>query len=255
MDQKNIAAPYTAVLLAAGYGSRISGHTDLPKCLLKINEQTLLERNLEIWKNFGLKKVNLVVGYKAELIMEVANRFKHELEIEYIFNHDFRNLGNTYSLYVGIKNILDPILIFDADLIYDEAILKNFLVEGVESSILIGNADIDDIECAKALIDGQGYVRKTVDKRALSDNELEQYQFAGEAIGILKFSREHTRKLAQNAETFLTHEKNKLLNWEHLLNEFLVSNSVSCCKTEETKWTEIDTYEDLLEAKNIFGGC
>lgn len=252
MDQKTLNNDYTAVLLAAGFGSRISNFTDLPKCFLTIQGKTLLERNFEIWKELNIKKVKLVLGYKSDLISELAQKYQNDFEISYSFNQDFRNKGNTYSLYLGIKDLKGPAIIFDADLVYDTQILKDFINNQQNSDILVGPVSIDDIECSKTLVNAQGFAQKTVDKRAISKEELELYQFAGEAIGILKFSQEETEKLSDAALHFLTQEKNQNLNWEHLLNQFLPSRQIGIHSLQTGRWLEIDTSEDYQEAQRIF---
>jgi len=250
---------YTAILLAAGYGSRIAGMTDMPKCLLEVNGESLLEHNLNIWKNLGIKRVKIVLGYKEELIREILKKYESDFEITTLVNEDFRNKGNTYSLYLGIKNwseVDQSALIFDADLIYDQAILEKFLseVKG-ESSILTGVGSLDDIECAKVLIEktDQGkWIRMTVDKRAVTSDELAKYEFAGEALGILSFSHKDTLSLEASAAEFLSHDENILLNWEHLLNIYFPAHEVSYEMTESKKWVEIDTPEDFNMAVEIF---
>jgi len=252
VDQK-IGEKYTAVLLAAGYGSRISELTKGPKSLLTINDKTLLEHHFEIWKDLGIKNINLVLGYEASAIEEVASKYEEDFNINYLLNEDFRNCGNTFSLYVGIQYLENTTsLIFDADLVYDKSILEKFLRDENENQILVGPSELTDIECAKTLIDQDGFVRMTVDKRAVTEEELSKYSFAGEAIGILKFSPKMTDKLAKQAGLFLRSKENINKNWEHLLNEFLPHNNVSTHFNDDGKWIEIDTPEDFKRAVELF---
>ena len=67
MDQKQKQLDqFSAIFLLAGYGKRISDVTKDPKCLLKINKKTLLNRNLSILKKLNIKNVTLVLGYKKK---------------------------------------------------------------------------------------------------------------------------------------------------------------------------------------------
>lgn len=253
MDQK-IGNEYTAVVLAAGYGSRISGMTSVPKCLLSLGGETLLERNFRIWKSLGIKKVSLVLGYEADQIKKVCAQYDNDFEFSFRLNEDFKNLGNTYSLLKGIESLNSGCLIFDADLAYEDRILKDFLESSLGNEILLGEGDLNDIECAKALVDEKNFVRKTVDKRAVTSDELEQFSFAGEAIGILKFDKDVTSKLEEAAIKFLDVKENQIKNWEHLLNEFLPNAEIGAFKTDSKRWVEIDTPEDFKQAESIFYG-
>lgn len=245
----------TAVILAAGYGSRISGMTDLPKSLLTLGGKSILQRNLEILKELEVRDVVLVLGFKSELIeAHVEELFKNSMNITYVYNHDYINYGNTYSLKVGIDKVqTESCLIFDADLVYEKVILKDFLIEDHGSSILVGDGELSDIECAKALSDSDGFVRLTVDKRSVSAEELKKYKFVGEAIGILRFQGTCLQELKKRTTHFLVRDENRLKNWEHLLNEFLVDNNVGFHHLTEGLWVEIDTPADYESAKDLFG--
>lgn len=252
MDQDQIKRDQTAILLAAGYGSRINSLTDGPKCLLEINGKTLLTHHFESWQRAGIKKVHLVLGYKAELIKQEAYKAAGQLELSFSYNEDYRNKGNTYSLGLALQKVQGAGIIFDADLVYEHDILKNFLDDPKEDLILTGPGELSDIECAKVLTDQEKRVFKTVDKRALSESELQDYQFEGEALGVLKFSSSTMKKLNQACEEFLSDTSQILLNWEHLLNQFLPIHPVFSHKTESSQWVEIDTPEDYKQGQKLF---
>ena len=242
------------VLLAAGYGKRIRALTDDPKCLLSIGGKSLLERHLETWKALGVKKVRLVLGYKSERVWEIADRYAADFDLSCLLNEDYERQGNTFSLYLGIRDLTGPCLIFDADLIYEARLLEDFFSDRCENQMLVGQGSLSDIECTKVLVDGGGRIRILADKRAVGEDELGRYRFAGEAVGVLKFSREYTRSLATMAEEFLAVEKNMPLNWEHLLNKFIRDNDVGVHCFERGKWIEIDTREDFESARQMFEG-
>ena len=250
--RKNTFEQYTAVILAAGRGSRISDLVTHPKCLLPIGGETLLERNFKIWMNLGIKKVNLVLGYEKQQILEVCQKYEDNFDFTFYYNDDYIRQGNTFSLYLGIKDLNNPCLIFDADLAYEEAILENFLKNGEKSELLVGEGSLSDIESTKTLVDETGLIRKTVEKRAVSEEELNQYDFVGEATGILKFSTEDTNHLSNLAKEFLNDSEKLHLNWEHLLNEFFHQADIGSYFFDQGKWIEIDTPEDYREAQGLF---
>ena len=56
-----------ALILAAGTGSRLGKHTkDNTKCMLEINNVSLIKHTLEKLNNIGIRKLILVVGYKKD---------------------------------------------------------------------------------------------------------------------------------------------------------------------------------------------
>ena len=56
------------VFLAAGKSSRIYKEVGKPKCLLKINNQSIISNLLKNLKGLKIKKINIVVGFKSNLI-------------------------------------------------------------------------------------------------------------------------------------------------------------------------------------------
>ena len=242
----------TALILAAGYGSRIADVTLNPKSLLPINEKSLMDWHFESLAKVGIKDVVVVTGYKREILEDYLEKFKSNFNLEFAVNDDYKVKGNTFSLFFGLEKVETDFLLFDADLIYDTEILRAFVEDRNTNSILVGESSIDDIECAKAMIDKDGFVRMTIDKRAVSAQEREKYKFAGEAIGILKFSKEYRDDMFNECKKFLADEKNISKNWEHVMNEFLHTHDMAIHQSISNKWVEIDNREDYERAQQLF---
>ena len=242
----------TALILAAGYGSRIADVTLNPKSLLPINEKALMDWHFDSLAKVGIKDVVVVTGYKREVLEEYLEKFKSNFNLEFAVNDDYKVKGNTYSLFFGLEKIETDFLLFDADLIYETSILRAFVEDKNSNQILVGEGSIDDIESAKALIDQNGFVRMTIDKRAVSEAEQAKYKFAGEAIGILKFSKEYRDDMFIECKKFLADEANISKNWEHVMNEFLHTHDMGIHKSVSNKWVEIDNREDYDRAQQLF---
>jgi len=58
-----------AIILAAGRGSRMESMTDeRPKCLVELNGETLLEKQLKALRAAGITEIGIVTGYKQEML-------------------------------------------------------------------------------------------------------------------------------------------------------------------------------------------
>lgn len=242
----------TALILAAGYGSRIAEVTDDPKSLLKVNNRSLMQWHFDSLKAVGIKDVVVVTGYKKEVLEDYLDKFKSEFNVTYARNDDFRVKGNTWSFFYGLEKVENDFLLFDADLIYETQILRSFVEDENANQILVGESSIDDIECAKTMVDQQGFVRMTIDKRAVSQEERQKFAFAGEAIGILKFSKQYRDDMFEACRSFLADPANVSKNWEHVMNEFLLSHDMGVHQAFSNRWVEIDNREDYEKAKSLF---
>src|SRR5579884_961450 len=60
-----------AIILAAGRGIRLQQPTEeqLPKCLLRFDGLTLLERHLRLLRKSGVEEVVLALGWRHELVL------------------------------------------------------------------------------------------------------------------------------------------------------------------------------------------
>ena len=232
----------TALILAAGYGSRIADVTLNPKSLLPINEKALMDWHFDSLAKVGIKDVVVVTGYKREVLEEYLEKFKSNFNLEFAVNDDYKVKGNTYSLFFGLEKIETDFLLFDADLIYETSILRAFVEDKNSNQILVGEGSIDQ----------DGFVRMTIDKRAVNEAEQAKYKFAGEAIGILKFSKEYRDDMFIECKKFLADEANISKNWEHVMNEFLHTHDMGIHKSVSNKWVEIDNREDYDRAQQLF---
>lgn len=78
----NLPKITTALLFAAGLGSRLKPFTDFhPKALAVVNGKTLLQHNLEYLKQFRIEKVVINVHHFANQIIEFVNTNNFGLEI------------------------------------------------------------------------------------------------------------------------------------------------------------------------------
>ena len=105
-----------AVVMAGGFGSRLSPLTDaIPKPMLPVGGRPLLERIIEQLKNVGIQNVTIATHYRPEVIKEhFGNGKAFGLEINYL-NEDCP-MGTAGCLGL-IKNPKKPLLIINGDIL------------------------------------------------------------------------------------------------------------------------------------------
>ena len=85
------------IILAAGRGSRLLPLTkDLPKCLLPLRPGvSVLEHQLAVLHECGIRDIIVVSGFKTRLIDEVITRFNTDsIKVENLFNPFFHVADN-----------------------------------------------------------------------------------------------------------------------------------------------------------------
>ncbi len=108
------------VIMAGGKGTRLRPLTNvLPKPLIPIGEQTMLEDIMDRFIECGCKQFYLSVNYKADFIRHYLDHFgKHNYNIEY-FQED-RPLGTAGSLSLLKDKINTTFFVSNCDSIIDD---------------------------------------------------------------------------------------------------------------------------------------
>ncbi len=106
-----------AVINAGGKGTRLHKYTSLiPKPMIKVNGISLLERQIVFFRNSGIRKIIIIVGYLGDKIIEYfGNGSKFNIKIEYI--QETKPLGSAGSLLYLKNKIKGDFILCFADLI------------------------------------------------------------------------------------------------------------------------------------------
>ena len=122
----------TALILCAGFGKRLNPLTkEIPKPLLKVNENTMLENCINLIIKLGLKKIILNTFYLEEKIINYINKNNYKIKIEII--KDGKEILNTGG---GILKMIysspdKDYLIFNPDTLWNENYLKDIKDAGI----------------------------------------------------------------------------------------------------------------------------
>ena len=234
------------VILAAGRGSRLKKKTyDVPKCMVKVKNKSIIEYNIKFIKKF--KKVIIITGYKSYLI---KNKFKKFKNIEFINNYKYGKTNMVYSFFCASK-LIDKykknIVICYSDIIFDhnyfELLKKNY-------SYVIGNSNWLELwkkrmDFKKIKSDAESF---EINKDILISigqkitNKFPKLQFTG----MIKF----TYFDFMLAKKFFKKIKNNKIDFTNFINKIIISKlfKIRVIKTNK-KWIEIDTLRDLKVAE------
>jgi choline kinase len=202
-----MAAPYQAVILAAGRGSRLTEHTrEMPKALLPIGPRSLadktptsfLRRQVEILRELGVRDIVVVIGCLKELILDEAKHW--DMQLKFVVNPtpatDMGTSGSLHSFQFASRSqhgVLDgtkQTLLMDGDIVYHRLALARLLEAPEQSSMLVSGAfDGDDEEVlAYGTVERPRFLGKGLTPALVSNEPC-----LGEAVGIVKFAPEdHT---------------------------------------------------------------
>ena len=236
-----------AVILAAGQGNRIrSVHGEHPKCLIEVDNATILDHQLKALSMAGINDVAIVVGYeKEQIINHVMSRKLSDIQrIHFIENPAFAITNNIYSLWLALEWVHgDSFIVLNADVIFDPEILDVAVRPHAPISMIVDPLWRD--ETMKVIILDDHVIR-------MSKN-ISREEFSGTYIGITVFSKAIQDRFFRKMEDVIAAGRvNEFFNVvvPELANEGV---PVGYTSTDGLPWAEIDDPVDLTFAqRNVF---
>ena len=237
-----------AVYLIAGRGSRLGETTDeAPKCLIPINREPLLTRSLRQISKLGVKKVILVVGYRNDDIKNEYQSSFHGMELCYIYNKDWETTNNLVSFYLAFPQIDSDYILLEGDLIYtDKEISKMSYPDSIAVSPF------------KSYMDGTIVTTKNdyVKMMYLKSSKIkpEKSETLYKTVNIYSFSKNNHKNFIQPSVNKLVENGSHQSYYEQAFATLIEKKSfpIKIIIFDNDTWYEIDTQEDLKEAKKLF---
>jgi len=237
-----------AIIIAAGRGSRLGEITEnVPKPLVEVNGESILGRQIFLFKQLGIDDIVVITGYKREKII-----FK---DVNYVVNHLYSSTEQLFSLMRARNFFSGELIVTFGDIIYDQEILnqmiseKGDLVLAFEKNWKESYANRSD---NPAIYSDFAHIKnKKVNKFFTNlDDESFDTDDVVEFIGMMKLSSNITEVfLTQYLEIEKEAEKLKIISFLEMLRSSGVDMSTYFVKN---KWCEIDTPQDLEIERSVF---
>ncbi len=232
-----------ALILNSGVGTRLKPTTNLlPKCLIEINDQTILERQLNALKQINIHDYIITTGpFEEKLIGFVNEKFK-DLNVTYVKNTYYDTTNYIYSIWLARNKIDDDILLLHGDLVFDPSLLERLINTKSNNYILVNNTIPLPKKDFKALV---------------LDNKIKKIgvNFFGENVyfcaPLYKIKKETMKIWIKKMNEFI--KNGKVASYaEDALNE--ITDQIDLLPLYYTKefCMEIDSHEDLKIAKEYF---
>ena len=232
-----------ALILAAGYGSRLAPLTDtLPKSLVPVNGKPILFKQIDNLYDCGVNDITVISGYRANMLeAAVHDRFR---DVKIIESADYRETNNMYSAYLAREAMAgDDFLMMNADVFFDASVIEALLAFDAPDAIV---TDIGFYleESMKVIEDGTGRLIH-ISKQIAPEEAL------GASIDVYKFSAEGGAAFFRKCAEYIE-EKKELKLWSEVALDAILSEVVFRACPLKGRWFEIDNHDDLAAAERIF---
>ncbi len=244
------------IIIGAGSGKRIGKFAEeLPKSLLDINGKSILENQISLFKKKSIDEIIVITGPNNEKF-NVDN-------ITYVHDKNFENHDILGSLMVARDKIFGDVLIVYSDIMFEENILKTILESNEDISIAVdleweksyeNRTEHPKFEAENVVLDKNG---KVIEIRKNIQDKSKQI---GEFLGIVKMTTKGSEifvnrfleieKVSKGKfHTAKSFEKAYLTD---MIQELIDSKVNIFPITISGKWCEIDTMQDLENARKKF---
>ena len=230
-----------AVILAAGYGSRLGPLTEgKPKSLLQLNGESLIERAVRLLKEFGIEEIHVVTGFKKHIIEET-------LTSNVIFHHNplYFCTNVLASFCVAMDSLNQDFVFLHADTVFEKSLLGQ-LLHANGDIILPVDFKVVQQEEMKVIVDDDNAIIEL-------SKDISVEKAHGEFVGIAKISKGLINHLKNSIMDELKNKKMLQSYFEGALQN-LIDNGfrIEALDISEKTWIEIDFEEDYLNAIKLF---
>ncbi|MDC0569114.1 NTP transferase domain-containing protein, partial [bacterium] len=208
------------LLLAAGKSTRIYKKIKKNKCLIKINNNTLIKHIINKCKNSLIKNIFIITGFKPHNIKKELKEIKN---IRYINNDKYHSTDMVYSSILGLKKSKSDTLISYTDIFYTKKIFNIFsksnnqfitipYIKNWKKIWMIRNKNIfEDAETFK--MDKNLYL-KEIGKKI---NQKNLKYINGQFLGVIFIPKEYIKIVIDKYKIF----NNKNLQFTQFINNLI----------------------------------
>lgn len=236
--------PRTALLLAAGMGSRLSPMTDsTAKCLVQVSGIPILERLLRTLSGHHFTRLVVVVGHESDSIQDYLGDHSGDIAISYVVSPCYRTTNNIYSLWLAREVIDEPFVLIESDLVFDESLLNGMM----KTDRIAISRQLAWMNGTTVTLAGSGVSAFCLGE--MSRPDATHYK----TVNIYSFSRATWRRVCERLNTYVLARRTGDY-YESVFAEMVADGSLTLSPVlfEANSWYEIDTPADLAAAERIF---
>jgi len=230
-----------AVILAAGYGSRLGHHTsEIPKAMLKSGNKPLIHYAIRTLEKNGIENIIVVTGHKGYKLRDYLSQF--DLNFNFVHDSLYRKTNNIYSLYLAIEHLRGGFYILNSDVLFHPEIFDSLHSNSSDSLTLSVDTvkKLGEEEMKVKIVDG--FIKRI-------SKEIPPDEADGEYIGIAKVPKNAVDNLSEHVELVMEKKGRRVFYEEAFQSMMDAEIGVTCESTKGLPWIEIDTPSDLITAR------
>lgn len=222
-----------AVILAGGLGTRLKPFTEIiPKPLLPIGERSVLEIQIEKFKNAGFDEIYLATNYKSQYI-EGFFGDGSRYGVKLVISKEDKPLGTAGPLLLLKEKLTEPFIVMNGDILslvnFDD--LYSFAISQPSILTISVKKEVTPFDFGNIFFDG---IKVTgIEEKP----DLISYILAG--IYVMK------------PDIFKYFPKDEYFGMDHLIKKLLTANEMIVKYDLNEYWLDIGRIDDYNEAQVV----
>lgn len=229
----------TAVIMAAGMGTRFGHYTDLiPKGFIPFKGKSMVVRSIETLLDCGIERIIIGTGFHKE---HYEALMEHYPQIQCVFSPYFAETNSMYTLW-NCREVIgeDDFILLESDLVFEKLAITSLMECSYDSAMLITPVTKFQDQYYVQMNEKCELINCSVNKDEITPS--------GELVGIHKISNGFYRILCAEYEKIV--ELKPKLGYEfQLLDVSRRIIPINVLKLNGLQWYEIDDTKDLVFAE------
>jgi choline kinase len=240
----------TAIILAAGCGSRLGSSSGITKCLTMVGGRSLLRRQVEAMTP-RVGRIAVVAGHEQSAVRRELDAIRGPA-VDIVVNERYRETGTAESLRRGLTAVSgdSDVLIVEGDVVFEPEVLDRVLASGESSTALQrwGPA----CSGTAAVVSGEWVTDWVHERERRPGFSPERHH---KTVNITRLARATWQSLLQPALADVLRARGEQSPLELAMRQLVLADGrvIRAVPVTDGEWCEIDTPEDLAIAQRIFG--
>ena len=235
-----------AVILSAGQGSRLLPLTEnRPKCLLPLDEMSVLDWQIHELARAGIREIVVVAGFRSELVEQHLAGLDHpDVLVRCRFNPFYKVADNLSTCWMVRDEMDGDFLVLNGDTVFEAEVAQRLIAEAAGPvTVTIDRKDLYDADDMKVRLEG---ARLLEIGKSIAPDDTD-----AESIGMLLFSGEGPALFRDELEAVMRTPEG--LGWWYLkaIDRLGRDGHVGTVSIEGLDWGEIDYPADLEAARRM----
>lgn len=245
----------TAIILAAGRGSRLHPYTaECPKCLTELGGLSLIDRHIATLRAAGIQDIVIAAGYRAEMLQLPQTR--------QVINSRWAETNMVETLFAAEAAFGDDLIVAYSDIVYEPRVIEALLGSPHATSVVVDRkwkslweVRFDDpLSDAESLtLDAYGLIRDIGNKVTDIDTIDAQYiglmRFRGAGISAM---RNAYKRLCTELRPWNAKRPPEKAYMTDLLSEMIAGDLPVHAVVTDGGWIEVDTIRDYETYADMF---